>query len=175
MSRTIWAKSPVASGWKTRPATPRGRTSKLVSSVTYAVEIANSRSCLAGPATLRRPRSASRNPMRGRSLEGGLGGGPDRPLQLLLEPLQAGDARRDRRVGREDVGDRLLRLGRDDEERVQALGGAQVLRRDALHRPRDLQQRRGQRARAAGEDRRAAVGGELAVARERLHEDERDD
>src|SRR4051794_30466405 len=106
MSRTICAKSEVGRGWKTSPATPRGEMSKLVCSVTYAVEIAKSRSVLAGPATFRRPRRASRKPIRAFRLRGG----GDRSLQLLLEALQPGDPLLDRRVGREDVRDRLLRL-----------------------------------------------------------------
>ena len=55
-----------------------------------------------------------------------------------------------------------------------SLGGAQVLLRDPLHAAGDLHQRAGQRARPAGDQRRAAVGRELAVARQRLHQEERD-
>ena len=65
-------------------------------------------------------------------------------------------------------------LGRDDEEGVHLAGRAQVLLGHALHRAADLQQRRGQRARAAGDHGGAAVGRELAVARERLEQHERD-
>ena len=43
-----------------------------------------------------------------------------------------------------------------------------------LHRARDLHERRGQRAGAAGDDRGAAVGRELAVAREGEHQEEGD-
>ena len=71
--------------------------------------------------------------------------------------------------------ERLLRARREDEERVQLARRAQVLLRDPLPCAADLHQRRGERARAAGDHRGAAVGGELAVARERPHEEERDD
>src|SRR3954447_9577569 len=120
MSLTIWLKAEGGRGGKASPDTRRGSMSKLVCSVTYAVEIAKSRSVLAGPATFRRPRRASRKPIRALRLRGG----GDRSLQLLLEPLQPGDPLLDRRVGREDVRDRLLRLRGDDEEGVQALRGA---------------------------------------------------
>ena len=53
-------------------------------------------------------------------------------------------------------------------------GLAQVLAGDALDRAADLQQRRGERAGAPGEHGRAAVGGELAVARERAQQQEGD-
>ena len=67
----------------------------------------------------------------------------------------------------------LLRRG--DEERAQLVGDAQVLLGQAVHARGDLAQRRGQRARAAGDERGAAVGDELAVARQGHHEEERDD
>ena len=62
MSRTIDSKSAVDSGWNTIAATPREVTLRLVSSVTYAVLIANSRSG-AGGASLRLPVRTSRKPI----------------------------------------------------------------------------------------------------------------
>src|SRR6185295_3071951 len=164
MSSTIWRKSPVASGWKTMPATPRVVMPCCASSPTYAVEMAKSRSG-AGPLTLRLPSSASRKPMPP-SLRGA--------LQLGLQAREGLDALLHRRVGGEEVVDRVLHTGGDDVEGVHLRMGAQVGLRDALHRPADLQQRRGQGARAAGDDRGAAVGRELAVARQRLQQEERD-
>src|SRR5919106_1803911 len=74
------SKSAVPSGWKTRPAAPREVIPSPVSSCTYAVDIANSRSG-AGPLSLRRPpSSASKKPNLGGDLE----------LALVLhEPLDA--------------------------------------------------------------------------------------
>ena len=65
MSLTIDSKSAVASGWKTIAAAPRLVMFSPVCSVTYAVDIANSRSG-AGPASLRRPVRTSRNPIQRR-------------------------------------------------------------------------------------------------------------
>src|SRR3954452_17091197 len=166
ISATIERKSLVPSGWKTIAARPRVLMSCWVSRSTYAVVTANRRSG-AGPLTLRRPSSASRRPTR-RPL-------PPRALELALEPLQAGDPLLHRRVGREQVEQRLLRLPREDVEGVHLGVRAQVALRDALHRPADLQERRRERARAAGDDGRPAVGRELAVARQGHHQEERDD
>ena len=62
ISLTIWAKSPVASGWKTIAAEPRVLIPGPVSSAIAAVVIAKRRSG-AGPLTLLRPSSASKRPM----------------------------------------------------------------------------------------------------------------
>ena len=62
ISVTIWAKSPVASGWKTIAAAPRVLMPGAGLQRDAAVVIANSRSG-AGPLTLLRPSSASRKPM----------------------------------------------------------------------------------------------------------------
>ena len=62
MSRTIDSKSAVESGWKTIAAVPREVMLRLVSNVTYAVLIANSRSG-AGGASLRLPVRTSRKPI----------------------------------------------------------------------------------------------------------------
>ena len=51
---------------------------------------------------------------------------------------------------------------------------AQVLLGHLLHLVRDPNERGGQSARPAGDDRGAAVGGELAVARQGEHQEERD-
>src|SRR5215212_31519 len=163
MSVAICSKSAVASAWKTIPATPRELIDSSVSNVTYAVLIANSRSG-AGLASLRLPAMMSNRPMRSvPEREGALG----RALQLRLEAAEGRDALLERRVRREEVHQRLLRVGREDVEGRQLLGGAQVPLRDPLHRAADSHQRGRQRARAAGDHRGAAVGGELAVARER--------
>jgi hypothetical protein len=66
MSRTIESKSAVASGWKTIAAVPRGVSPIDVSSVTFAVLIANSLSG-AGPSSLRLPVRMSKRPIRGRA------------------------------------------------------------------------------------------------------------
>src|SRR6185312_4336965 len=163
VSRTIEVKSAVASDWKTIAALPREVISRPVSKVTYAVLMANSRSS-AGWASLRLPVRMSRKPTPARRSAG-------RALQLGLVAGQRLQAGLDRRVGREQRGDRRLDLGREDVEGGQlARRRPQVALRDLVHLVRDLDQRRGQRARAAGDDRRAAVGGELAVARERLQQ-----
>ena len=80
-----------------------------------------------------------------------------------------------RGVRREERLHGALDARRHDEERVHALGLAQVLRRHALHGAGDLHERRRQGAGAAGDDRRAPVGRELAVAREREHQEEGQD
>src|SRR5580658_6273643 len=97
----------------------------------------------------------SRSPMPGRLPRGS--------LQLRLEPRQRREALLERRVVGEEVHHRVLRAGGDDEKRAHALGAAQVVLRYAIHLAGDLDERRGERAGPAGEDRRAAVGGELAV------------
>src|SRR3954451_14527989 len=171
MSLTICWKSPVASGWNTIPALPRDVMPCSVSSVTYAVVIANSRSG-AGAFSLRLPSRASMKPMALGSLRGRRDGAL---LELLLEAAQALDPGLHRRVGREEVEQRLLRARREDVEGVELGVRPQVVLRDALHRAADLQQRRGQRARAARDDRGAAVGRELAIARQGHHQEVRDD
>jgi len=75
-----------------------------------------------------------------------------------------------RRVRHEQRGDRLLDARRHDEEGVHAAHCAQVLVGHPLHGAGELQQRRGERARATRDDRCAAVGAELAVAREGEHQ-----
>src|SRR4051812_7558962 len=171
MSLTICWKSPVASGWKTIPALPRDVMPCAVSSVTYAVVIANSRSG-AGAFSLRLPSRASMNPMTPAPLRGRRDGAL---LQLLLEAAQALDPGLHRRVRREEVEERLLGARGEDVERVELGVGPHVVLRDALHRATDLQQRRRQGARAAGDDRGPAVGRELAVARQGHHQEVRDD
>src|SRR5215213_7136293 len=163
MSRTICSKSAVASGWKQIAALPVLLRPSCISSVTCAVVIANTRSVGAAFLIWRLPRMTSRKPTRGR-LRGA--------LELRLEALQGGDPLLHRRVRGEQAAD--LADGRD-EEGLQLAGGAQVLLRDPLHAARDLHERRRERARAARDQRGAAVGRELAVARQRLHEEERDD
>ncbi len=74
----------------------------------------------------------------------------------------------------EEVHQRLLGARGHDEEGAHAFGLAQVLAGYPLHRAADLHQRRGKRAGTAGQHRRAAIGGELAVARERLQQHEGD-
>src|SRR5580693_221943 len=115
----------------------------------------------AGPLTSWRPVNMSRRP----TFSGGA-------LQLGLQPAERVQALLERGVVRENVHQGLLRSGRDDEEGAHAFGLAQVLTGDTFHRAADLEQRRGKRAGPAGEHRRATVGGELAVARERLKEQE---
>src|SRR5262245_5744123 len=114
MSRTIDSKSAVASGWKTIAALPVVRSSSSISSLTYAVDIANRRSA-AGCLSSRLPRRMSRKPMTG--LNGS-------PLQLGLEPLQGRDPLLDRRVRREQAGDALADARGEDEEGVQLARGA---------------------------------------------------
>src|SRR3954451_24003289 len=167
MSRTIASKSAVASGWKTIAALPELLSESSMSIFTYAVDIANSRSG-AGCLSSRLPRRMSRRPTTGP-----LGG--DLALELGLQPGQGGDPLLHRRGRREQPGDALAHAGREDVERVQLARRAQVLLRDLVHAAGDLLQRRGERARAAGDDRRAAVGRELAVPRQHLHQQERDD
>src|SRR4051794_35729583 len=74
---------------------------------------------------------------------------------------------------REQRAEGARRARGNDEERVQLAGRAEVALRDALHAVRELHERGGERARAPGDDGRAPVGDELAVAREREHEHER--
>src|SRR4051794_9195748 len=154
MSATMRSKSAVPSGWKTIAPLPAVLSPMSVSSVTPAVLIANSRSG-AGPLILRLPVRTSRKPMRPLRLR--------LTLQLRLQALQRRDPLLHRRVGGEQAGDRALDLRREDVERAQLARCPQVLLRDALHAARDLHQRRRERARAARDQRRAAVGGELAI------------
>src|SRR5437660_1516964 len=160
VSETIWLKSAVASFWKTIPPTGRCLRPSSASSVIWAVEIANRRSGAGFFRLPRPPSSASRKPKR----SGGGAGHLRFDLLKLLDPLL------DRRVVREDRPKRALDLRRHDEEGAQLLRGTQVLARHLLHPAGDLHQRRYQRARAAGDQRRAAVGGELAVTRQGQHQ-----
>ena len=64
MSLTMPSKSAVASGWKTIAAWPVVVSSSSISSLTYAVDIANSRSA-AGCLSSRLPRRMSKSPMGG--------------------------------------------------------------------------------------------------------------
>src|SRR6476646_4247011 len=166
MSRTMPSKSAVASGWNTIAALPAECRPMPVSIATCAVLIANRRSG-AGFLSSRLPRKMSRNPTPGRLAGEGA-------LELRLQALEAGDARLERRVRGEDRAELLARAGREDVERRELGLGAQVALRDPAHAAGDLHQRAGERARAAGDDRRAAVGRELPVARQRLHKEERD-
>src|SRR5690349_9391162 len=162
MSLTMPSKSAVASGWKTMAALPVVVSSSSISSLMYAVDMANRRSA-AGCLSSRFPRRMSKRPM-GRSLDA-------LALELRLEPAQRLDALLHRRVRREQAAD----ARREDEERVQLARGAQVLLGDLRHAARDLVQRARQGARAARDEGGAAVGRELAVAREGLDEQERDE
>src|SRR5690242_17961943 len=102
MSRTMPSKSAVASGWKTIAALPAELSPSSLSIVTYAVLIANRRSG-AGCASLRFPRRMSISPMPERLR---------RALQLRLEALERGQALLERRVRREQLGQRLARARR---------------------------------------------------------------
>src|SRR5215207_5355021 len=155
MSLTIEPKSAVASGWKTIAALPELRSSSVISSVTAAVDIANSR-LSAGAFILRLPVRMSNRPISGRA------------LQLHLQALERRDPLLHRRMRGEQAADRLADARREDVERLQLPGRAQVALRDPLHAAGDPRQRRSQRAGAARDQRGAAVGGELAVPRERL-------
>src|SRR5688572_30277086 len=109
MSLTMPSKSAVASGWNTIAALPFVRISSSMSSLTYAVDIANRRSA-AGCLSSRLPLRMSRKPTCG-SL--------DRlALELRLEALEGGDPLLHRRVRREQALDALADARREDEERV---------------------------------------------------------
>src|SRR3954452_24442336 len=165
MSLTIWSKSAVPSGWKTIADCPALLRPIPVSSVTPAVLMAYSRSA-AGCLILRLPVRTSKRPMGPRLRLA---------LELRLEALEGGDPLLHRRVGREQARDRALDARREEVERAQLAGGPQVLLRDAVHAAVDPHERRGERAGATRDEGGAAVGRELAVARERLHEEEGDD
>src|SRR5215212_2292724 len=107
MSVTIDVKSAVASGWKTIAALPELLSSSVISSVTAAVDIANSR-LSAGALSLRLPVRMSNRPMR-------LG----RALELHLQALQRRDPLLHRRMRREQAADRLAGAGREEVERAQ--------------------------------------------------------
>src|SRR6185503_7607422 len=118
MSAPLSRKRAEAIGLKQIAAVFDGFRPRLVSSVIWAVEMAKSRSSV-GFATLVRPSSPSRNPMRC---------GLERlELALLLQPglerRMVGDERREA----------ALQTRGDDEELVQALGHAHVPLRDAAH------------------------------------------
>src|SRR5437763_1498435 len=83
------------------------------------------------------------------------------PLQPLVE----------RRMRGEHARHALLDTCRDDEERVHRLDLAQVALRDAEHLARDLLKRAHQVLGRACDQRRPAVGCELAVARDREDQD----
>src|SRR4051812_48822808 len=101
------------------PATLRCLSPRPASSVTCAVDIANSRS-LVGTFSFRRPPSrASRNPT--------LGGAGQAALELRLVGLEALDPLGCGRVVHEDRLDAALDRRRHDEEGAHLLGGAQVL------------------------------------------------
>src|SRR5690242_13978316 len=163
MSAPLSRKRAEAIGLKQTAAVFDGFSPRLVSSVIWAVEMANSRSSV-GFATLVRPSSPSRNPMR-RGLE---------RLELALELAQLLQPGLERRMVGDERREAALQTRGDDEELVQALGHAHVLLRDAAHRAGDLDERGGEARGRLGEDGRAAVGRELAVARERPDEEKRD-
>ena len=71
-----------------------------------------------------------------------------------------------RRVRREERRRALLHARGDDEERVHRLHLAKIALRDPEHLARDLLQGAHQMLGRTGDQRRAAVGGELAVARD---------
>src|SRR5690242_9991380 len=148
-----------AIGLKQIAAVFEGVRPRLVSSVTCAVEMANSRSRV-GFSTFVRPRMPSRKP---NALE---------RLELALEPAQLLQAGLERRMVGDQGGQAALEAGRDDEELVQALGHAHVTLGDAAHRAGDLDERGRQARRRLGQDRRAAVSGELAIAREGWDQEE---
>src|ERR1017187_1847152 len=88
--------------------------------------------------------------------------------ELALDLLKLLDALLQARVGGEDRrhAGAAVQLHRGGEvERVQRLSRPQVLVRYPVHPLADLGQRGYQRARLAGEQRAAAVGGQLAVPR----------
>ena len=87
---------------------------------------------------------------------------------------EGGEALLHRRVIHEELADLLAPVRRDDEEGVHAGDLAQVLLRDLRDAARDLLQRAHQVLRRAGDERGAAVGRVLAVARDRADEDEAD-
>src|SRR3954454_19371190 len=132
MSLTMPSKSAVASGWKTIAALPDVRSSSSISSLMYAVDMANRRSA-AGCFSSRLPRRMSRKPM-----PGSLG---QLALELGLQALQGGDPLLHRRVRREQVADALADAGREDVEGVQLARRAQVALRDPGHAAGDLVQR----------------------------------
>src|SRR5256714_5638050 len=136
---------------------------RLVSSVIWAVEMAKRRSSV-GFATLVRPSSPSRNPIW-RGLE---------RLALALELAQLLQPGLERRMVGDERREAALQPRGDDEELVQALRHAHVLLGDAAHRAGDLDERGGEARGRLGEDGRAAIGGELAVAGERPDQEERD-
>ena len=79
----------------------------------------------------------------------------------------------DRRVRGEQRGDPAARADRRrEEEGVERLLLAQVLRRDLGHLRRDMSQRVGQRRGVAGQQRAGTVGGQLAVAGQAADEQE---
>src|SRR6266550_1685100 len=90
---------------------------------------------------------------------------------LARDLAQPGQPLLERRVRGEQRRGPLLDARRDDEERVHRLDLTQIALRDPEHLARDLLQRAHQVLGRAGDQRRAAVGGELAVARDREDQD----
>src|SRR5919109_599669 len=116
MSCSARANSLAESGLKPTAATPAGRSSISASSVTRAVESANSLSSLA---PLRRLRP-NRMSVRATTLPA------DRPAHLLRNLGQACEALLEGRMREEELARPLLHRGRDDEKGVHALDLAEV-------------------------------------------------
>ena len=163
MSRTIDVKSAVASGWKTIAALP-----ELVQLERH----------------LQRDRGGRHReqPALGRRLDLALAGEDVEEAHAEAVPCSC-RSRRSSAAIRFSIGGcvanrppmRLAGAGREDVERRSARCCARRSRCGIRSMPLEIRvQRRGERARAAGDQRGAAVGRELAVARERLHEEERD-
>src|SRR4051794_18553666 len=162
MSLSARTKSPDDSGLKTIAPAPAGRSPSSVSSVTAAVASAKSRS-RAGPASFLRPSRTSLRPNA--ALE------RYRLAQLAGDLGECGEPLLERRVGHEELAPDALHRRRDDEEGVHALDVAQIALRDAEHVARDLLQRAHQMLWRARDQRRAAVGRELPVPRDREDQD----
>src|SRR3954468_5790926 len=165
MSVRICLKSAVDSGWNTIAASPFDSSPRVSTSVSCAVDIAKSLSVGTGALSFFFPKTTSKRPTGGR-----LG----RPLELRLEPLQRLDALLHRRVRGEEGADALADARGEDEEGVHLAGRPEVLLRDPVHAARDLLEGGDERARPARDERRRAVGRELPVARQGLHEHEGD-
>src|SRR5919197_190334 len=110
MSRTICSKSAVARGWKTIAALPVLFRPSVISSVTCAVVIANTRSVGTGFLIARLPRRTSKRPMGDR-----LGGA----LELRLEALESGDAPLEGGVRGEQAAEPLPDARREDVDGLQ--------------------------------------------------------
>src|ERR1700683_4668754 len=162
---------------KDRPSTGRKHTepepvglNPAPASSVMAAEGSANRSSSLGWTGLVRPSSVSRKPTRALS---GV------PAELLLHLVELGQPALQARVRGEDRRQALpgggvqAHSGRE-VERVQRLGFAQVLGRDPGHVSRDLDQCALQRARLAGEQRAAAVRGQLTVPGQHADEQEAD-